>query len=151
VGAVIAAAEDERQRRLLRFLRAELDRRRSSGAGGPTIVLVVDNWSGFASSFDDDFGGLAVRDEVARLVADGPAVGMSVVITADQETAVPLAIANLVPAKLLFHSGRGRALDARTGLDVQVAWPDPDARPRIGPRTAPAIGVLPREVSLWTL
>jgi S-DNA-T family DNA segregation ATPase FtsK/SpoIIIE len=151
VGAVIAAAEDERQRRLLRFLRTELDRRRAAASSSPTIVLAIDNWSGFASSFDDDFGGLAVRDEVARLVADGPAVGMSVVITADQEAAVPLAIANLVPAKLLFHLGRGRGLDTRTGLEVQVAFPDADAVPRTGPRTAPPIGVLPREVSLWTL
>ncbi|MEA3075531.1 MAG: segregation ATPase FtsK/SpoIIIE, family, partial [Actinomycetota bacterium] len=151
MGAVIGAAEAERQHRLLRFLRTERERRRSSGSGGPTIVLAIDNWSGFMSSFDDDLGGLAVRDEIARLVADGPAVGMSVVITADQETAVPLAIANLVPAKLVFHRGRGRALDTRTGLDVQVAFPDADACPRTGPRAAPPIGVLPREVSLWTL
>ncbi|MDQ3106204.1 MAG: FtsK/SpoIIIE domain-containing protein, partial [Actinomycetota bacterium] len=105
VGAVVAATEPERRRRLLTRLRGELDRRRSLGRrdGDPALVVLLDNWSGFAASLADDAAGLDQRDEMTRLVADGPAFGIWFVITADHAGGVPLALASLVPSKLVFR------------------------------------------------
>jgi S-DNA-T family DNA segregation ATPase FtsK/SpoIIIE len=173
VGAVITAAEDERTERLLRHLRGELHRRRRRGraAGGGarlhSIVVLIDGWSGFATT-DGDLDAIARRDEIARLVADGPALGIWTVITADTATAVPLTLANLIPAKLVFRLADrhdhatfglttssppalpGRALDTRTGLEVQLALAG-DVAPRSGRAAAPAIETLPEEVRLADL
>ncbi len=165
-GAVVGAGEPERQRRLLDHLRAELNRRRSSAVTGPDIVVVIDNWSAMAAAFDEEHPDVVLRDDVGRLVADGPSVGIWTVITADHAGAIPLGIANLVPSKLAFrladiHDYRslgldgdlvpaavpGRAVDVATGLEVQVATAATLA-PLAGPRRAPAIGVLPAVVPI---
>lgn len=146
VGAVVAAGERERQQRLLRTLRVELERRRADtgaaqGAGDrwPSVVLLIDNLGGFCTSLED-VTGLAVRDELVRLVADGPALGMVVAASADRPGAVPLALSSLVPDKLLFRLADpydyasfgiaaadvprmvpGRAIDAVSRREVQIA------------------------------
>ncbi|HET9442895.1 MAG TPA: FtsK/SpoIIIE domain-containing protein, partial [Acidimicrobiales bacterium] len=175
VGAVVTAHQSDRQVRLLRQLRAELDRRRQARAAGgepsaePAVVLLVDNWAAFAAAFDDG-GPVSPREEIGRLVADGPALGLFVAITADHATAVPLAVANLVTSKLVFRLGDrheyagfgltrgpaprpGRALDVASGLEVQIARAGAAARAgaRRGPRTAPPVGVLPAEVAVDAL
>ncbi|MDP9388305.1 MAG: FtsK/SpoIIIE domain-containing protein, partial [Actinomycetota bacterium] len=148
VGAVVAAGERERQQRLLRTLRAELERRRAATAAGqgaaahwPSVVLLIDNLGGFCTSLDD-VAGLALRDELLRLVADGPALGMVVAASADRPGAVPVALSSLVPDKLLFRladpydyasfgiavadvprMGPGRAIDAVSRREVQVGMP----------------------------
>ena len=162
VGAAIGAGEPERLRRLVRFLGNELDRRRRSSGDDPAIVVVVDNWSGLVAAFGDD--DLMVRDEVERIVADGPALGVWTVIAADHANAVPLSIAHLVASKLVFRTGDrhdlaalgvpaglvpgavpGRCVDASTGLEVQVALSTGvEAMP--GKRTASPIGALPTDV-----
>lgn len=181
-GAVVEAAETERQVRLLRHLRGELDRRRQwasqaapPGHPPPAIVLLLDSYAGFLAAFDD-LAGMALRDDLARLVADGPSLGIWVVATADHPAAVPSAVAALVPEKLLFRLADrhdystfgirsrglpepvpGRAVDAGSGLEVQIALPAPGGLVaaveavcgRCGPRRpAPTIGVLPCEVAL---
>lgn len=169
VGAAITAGEGERLRRLVRFLRSEVDRRRGDGRGrgrptdAPAVVVLVDNWSGFLASFEED--DLTVRDEVERLIADGPAVGVWTVLGADRADAIPLSIAGLIPSKLVFRMADrhdpaalgvpaglapapipGRCVDTATGLEVQIAT-SASLSPWPGRRTAATIGVLPTSVT----
>jgi len=162
VGAVIQPAERERTERLLRWLRAELGRRqdvfRETGVSGidehrkrtavsqrlPGVVLMIDNWSAFEAALDD-VAGMSLRDDLVRVVADGPGLGIYPVITADRPTAIPMSVANLVPEKLVFRLSDphdfavfglptrdlprfvpGRAVDAATRRELHVALPGAD-------------------------
>jgi S-DNA-T family DNA segregation ATPase FtsK/SpoIIIE len=145
VGAVIGAAERERQTRLVRVLRDEMARRRQLGMAAvaelPTVVTMIDGWSAFAAEYGDLAGG-AVLDALQRVFADGPEVRMYTVITADRPTAIPSSLAGLVRQRLVFRlpdataytafgirssavpaMPPGRALVAGTGQVVQVARP----------------------------
>jgi S-DNA-T family DNA segregation ATPase FtsK/SpoIIIE len=145
VGAVIVASERERQARLIRHLRAELDRRRQLGSAAlrdePRIVTLVDGWSAFAAEYND-LAGSAVFDAFGRLFADGPELRMYTVVAADRATAVPSQLASVVRQRMALrladaydYSGfgvraaavpemvPGRALLAGTGQVVQVARP----------------------------
>ena len=148
VGAVIGAGDRERQERLVRFLTKELGARRGAVAGNgmldpgtPTIVVLLDNYASFASGFDD-LQGMSVLDAFARIVADGPALRMVVMASADRMTAVPPAVAATIPQRLVFrlpdrhdYASFGlspvtvgelppqRAVDAVTGIHVQIAQP----------------------------
>ena len=129
VGAVILANERERQARLIRHLRAELDRRRQlahrapeQGARGPSgralegprvesvsvlrsepwIVTLVDGWSAFAADYND-LAGSAVFDAFGRVFADGPEVRMYTVVAADRATAVPSQLASLVRQRMALR------------------------------------------------
>jgi S-DNA-T family DNA segregation ATPase FtsK/SpoIIIE len=154
VGAVIMANERERQTRLVRHLRSELDRRRQLGGAAlrdePRIVTLVDGWSAFAAEYND-LAGSAVFDAFARVFADGPELRMYTVVAADRATAVPSQLASLVRQRLALRLADahdyagfgvrstavpemvpGRALLAGTGQVVQVA------RPGGGPAAAAA-------------
>jgi DNA segregation ATPase FtsK/SpoIIIE, S-DNA-T family len=145
VGAVIVANERERQARLIRHLRAELDRRRQLGSAAlrdePRIVTLVDGWSAFAAEYND-LAGSAVFDAFGRVFADGPELRMYTVLAADRATAVPSQLASLVRQRMALrladaydYSGfgvrssavpemvPGRALLAGTGQVVQVGRP----------------------------
>jgi S-DNA-T family DNA segregation ATPase FtsK/SpoIIIE len=105
-GAVIGAAEHERQRRLLHRLRGELAHRRSldpaTRAAAPRIVLLLDGYAGFLSEHDD-LGGDAQREALARVWADGPELGIHCAIAADRLGAVPTALASLAQQRLAFQ------------------------------------------------
>lgn len=181
VGAVVAAGERERQERLVRTLRSELERRRRAVAAGqpptwPQLVLLVDNVGGLCASFDD-VAGTEVRDDLVRLLADGPPLGLAVAAGADRPGAVPVAMSAVVQERLVFRladpyddtifglpaagarRGPGRAIHAGTRREIQVALPGPAgleglaaavaaaSRPAPGPPPA-AIAVLPATVSL---
>ncbi len=145
VGGVLQAGERERQTRLIRHLRSELDRRRAMGAAAvraePTIVTLVDGWSAFAAEYND-LAGSAIWESFTRVLADGPEVGLCAVIAADRANAVPNALASLVRQKLAMHLANpsdysnfgvrssavpemvpGRALVAGTAQVVQIARP----------------------------
>jgi S-DNA-T family DNA segregation ATPase FtsK/SpoIIIE len=148
VGAVIGPDDRERQLRLLRRLGRELRERRLAAANPqradslPIIVTFIDNYAGFAAAFDEPGDG-SVRSLLGRLVADGPGVGMYTILTAKQPGEVPLQLAAVVASKLAFrladrydYSGLGvpatdpplvpgRAFEAITGRELQVALPDP--------------------------
>jgi DNA segregation ATPase FtsK/SpoIIIE, S-DNA-T family len=129
VGAVIMANERERQARLIRHLRAELDRRRQlgprapeRGARGPSgpatewpgaesmvalrdeplIVTLIDGWSAFAAEYSD-IAGSAVFDAFGRVFADGPELRMYTVVAADRATAVPSQLASLVRQRMALR------------------------------------------------
>ena len=184
VGAVVVAGERERQERLVRTLRAELERRRSAVASDrpaswPELVLLVDNLGGVCAAFDD-VAGMHVRDDLQRLLADGPSLGMAMVASADRPGAVPVAMSAVVQERLVFRladpyddtvfglppagalRGPGRAVEASSRREVQVALPAPgglaglaravaEAVPAPPPGAAcppPPIAVLPTAVAL---
>jgi S-DNA-T family DNA segregation ATPase FtsK/SpoIIIE len=145
VGAVILANERERQTRLIRHLRAELDRRRQLGSSAvreePLIVTLIDGWSAFAAEYND-LAGSALFEAFGRVFADGPELRMYTVVAADRATAVPSQLASLVRQRMALrladaydYSGfgvrstavpemvPGRALQAGTGQVVQIARP----------------------------
>jgi S-DNA-T family DNA segregation ATPase FtsK/SpoIIIE len=106
VGAVTAPPEHERQRRLLRRLRGELEARRrldsSARAGAPRIVVLLDGYAGFAAEHDD-LAGDATRDALARVWADGAEVGIHMAMAADRAGAIPNALASLAQQRLVFR------------------------------------------------
>jgi len=145
VGAVITAAERERQVRLVRMLRDELARRRRMGLAGveglPMIVTLIDGWSPLVAEYGDVAGG-AVLEALHRVFADGPEVRMYTIVAADRPSAVPASLASLVRQRLALRLAEptaytafgirttavpamvpGRALVAGTGQVVQVARP----------------------------
>lgn len=104
-GAVITATEGERQRRLVRLLRGELDRRRELGPAcrnEPLVVLLVDGFSALRAEYDEP-ALQWVQDELTRIVAEGPPLGIRTVITVDRAGAVPTALSATVSQKWLFR------------------------------------------------
>ena len=106
VGAVIGASEHERQQRLLRRLRGELQARRgldpAARAAAPRLVVLLDGYGGFASEHGD-LAGDALREALARVWADGPELGVHAAIAADRLGAVPTALASLAQQRLAFQ------------------------------------------------
>jgi DNA segregation ATPase FtsK/SpoIIIE, S-DNA-T family len=181
VGAVIGAAEHERQRRLLHRLRGELGARRAldpaARAAAPRVVLMLDGYAGFASEHQD-IAGDALRDALARVWADGPELGVHAVIAADRLGAVPTALASLAQQRLAFQLADaadyaqfglmrraipqfspGRAVVGGSAQVVQVARtpasPADEVAAHAGagrpPGAAPPVGVLPESVGVQAL
>ncbi|WP_049558520.1 FtsK/SpoIIIE domain-containing protein [Nonomuraea sp. SBT364] len=160
-GAVASAAEPDRVRRIVTWLAAEAERRKvarvSPGARpDPAIVLVVDGWECFEDRGNPDFFESALLVTVRGLAATGPPVGVHVVAiggydmlrgkTPDifsQRLFLPFPREDTRRAHLT--SGMvsppvlpGRAIEAATGLHVQVCLPPPSLTP------VPASGVTAR-------
>ncbi|GAA2371878.1 FtsK/SpoIIIE domain-containing protein [Streptomyces cuspidosporus] len=175
-GAHIGSAERERMLRLVRLLRRELDERKAQGAAGrPDWLVLLDNLGALISDLDKDVAGMNTLDELARVYADGPAVGIRFAVTADRSGAVPSAWASLTRQKLLMRLADpteygyfdvprgsvpgyvpGRAVVADSRQVIQIGWPGEDlaaavadtaARFPDAPRTAPRIGLLPTDLS----
>jgi len=176
VGAVIAAAEHERQRRLLRRLRGELAHRRgqdpATRAAAPRIVLLLDGYAGFTSEHDD-LGGDELREALARVWADGAELGIHCAIAADRLGAVPTALASLAQQRLAFQLADiadyaqfgirrrsiprfepGRAVVAGSAQVIQVArgaLPAPSAAATPAAGGPPPVGVLPESLPVLSL
>lgn len=150
VGAVIGANDRERQVRLLRFCQKEVEARRRAVAADPevladlpAIVVLVDNYAGFAAAFDEP-SDMAVRAILPRLAGDGPGVGIHLVATAKQPIDVPAQLGSVVPTKVALrltdryeYSGLGvtvddvpetpgRGYESGTGREIQIALPAVD-------------------------
>jgi S-DNA-T family DNA segregation ATPase FtsK/SpoIIIE len=99
-GAVVGRDAAERVQRLLARLLGEVvarqdsfatrgyadlaEQRAAEGAGGlPYLVLLVDRFEGFLAAFDD-IDGAALVEALLRLLREGPAVGLRVVVTTDR-------------------------------------------------------------------
>ncbi len=137
-GAVVPRDDTARGERLLHRLDAELARRRDvlaqSGFGSiaeqraavppgerlPWLVLVVDSWEGFVHAHEGIDHGRAV-DDLVRLLRDGPAAGLTAVVTGDRAL-LTARIATLIPDRLILR------------------FPDPDSYGIAGipPREVPA-------------
>lgn len=177
-GAYIGAAERARQIRLIRLLRRELDLRKAGGSvrdvtgTAPARWLVlIDNVGSLRSELEKDFAGLGVLDELERIFADGPAVGLHVIATGDRAGAIPSAWVALSRQKLLLRLADsneyssfdvprnaipgyvpGRALVVATRQVVQICFPGADLAAAVGevarrwpaaPRTAQPVVLLP--------
>lgn len=177
-GAYIAAAERERQIRLIRMLRRELDSRKAGGRQAEWLVL-VDNLGALLTDFDKDLGGMSLVEDLARVYADGPTVGIRFAATADRSGAVPSSWSSLTQQKILMRLADpgeyanldvprrsvpgfvpGRAVVAATRQVIQIGFPGPDlarsvhdvaARWSAARHTAPSVGLLPRSVTLDAL
>jgi DNA segregation ATPase FtsK/SpoIIIE, S-DNA-T family len=167
-GAVIAAHEREAQGRLVRFLRAEVDRRRLTGESTPRIVTCIDGVGAFLAEHEG-IESTELADAFRRVFSEGPAVGITFVVTADRVGALPLRFASLVSQKLLFRLADasdystlglratqlprfvpGRAVHSDGNRVVQIGAPS-DMRDLQGRRIAAPIGTLPAEVPVERL
>jgi DNA segregation ATPase FtsK/SpoIIIE, S-DNA-T family len=125
--AVLRAGEVERLSRLVRRLEAEVDRRRG-GADGPELVVLIDGLEALRSAFDDP-SGFAVGDALDRVIVDGATVGIHMAVTVDRPGALPVAIMAGIRQRWTFRMADGpslppgRALDADSGLELQVGVP----------------------------
>jgi len=148
-GAIISGGEPDRVRRLVSWLRAEVDRRRSTqlasmprGEPDPAILFVVDGWELFENRSDPMFVATSVVAAIVEIIQGGPPVGVHVVLTGGADLLLSRTAA-LFTQRLLLPFGKeelrrahlgsgmvsppdvpGRAIDASTGLHVQIAWPD---------------------------
>lgn len=156
-GAIISVRDTERQGRLLRHLAEELARRQLDGpAGHAAIVVLLDNYGGFAAQYMSSPAPEAavVQDDFRRVFADGPEVGIHVALSADRAGAVPMSMASTVQQRLVFALGDrgeyaqlgiprdelppfvpGRAVIGGRVRAIQVGWP--------GDSVADAVGRIP--------
>lgn len=118
-GSIIAGDDEERVSRLLGLLRRTIDERsrlfadrrvanladhhrRFPGEALPRIVVLLDSYAGFIETYERvDLGRLV--EALPRLVADGRAAGVHLVITADRRAAVPAAVASLITSRVILR------------------------------------------------
>ncbi|WP_188195452.1 FtsK/SpoIIIE domain-containing protein [Nonomuraea sp. SYSU D8015] len=168
-GAVAGGGEPDRIRRMVTWLAAEVERRRLSparGAGEPVIVLVIDGWEYFEDRGSPDFFETPLLVTVRGIVAGGPPVGIHVVAvggydmlrgkTPDlfsqrlflpfprEETRRAYLASGMVSPPLL----PGRAIEAATGLHVQICLPPEHVTPVPGDRLPKPFPPLPDSVPL---
>ncbi|MDP8974773.1 MAG: FtsK/SpoIIIE domain-containing protein [Actinomycetota bacterium] len=148
VGSVVTASQRERQIRLVRHLRAELNRRRclppEQREAEPVVLLLVDGVAAFLAELDEA-SGLGVHEDFTRVWAEGPGVGINTAVSADRIGALPHQLMSLVEQRWVFRLAdpaegaafglrpheiprptAGRAVLAGTRQVVQVGWRGPD-------------------------
>jgi S-DNA-T family DNA segregation ATPase FtsK/SpoIIIE len=92
----------EQQVRLMKYLRAELDRRRAQPGGHRRTVLLLDGLAALKDEYDD-FDGLQFLEGLYRAYADGPDVGLWTACATTRAKAVPSAIDEVTTQKWLFR------------------------------------------------
>ena len=99
-GGLFFATETDRVRRLFRYLLGQVARRREAGIVSlrqqrasrtgtefPFTLVLLDNYAGFRETFENEEQARShehLLDDLATLMRDGPAVGISFVLTATQ-------------------------------------------------------------------
>jgi S-DNA-T family DNA segregation ATPase FtsK/SpoIIIE len=110
----------------------------------PYVVIVLDRWEGFNAEFESLDNGRLVTSFL-HLMREGPGAGIRVVVTGDRSVTsarfasladrilmlrcndrATYSVAGLNPRHLPDRIPTGRAFDARTGIEVQVALLDDD-------------------------
>jgi len=149
-GTAVDRSDPHRSLRLLARLGEEVDRRRGRGSAGdePLLLLLVDGYESLVAQLDEAdpaTGGAALL----RLVRDGAAVGVTVVLTAERAVpgsrvaaavrrrlVLPLpdradyAVAGVPPRSVPGHRPPGRALVGEDAVECQLALP----RAPVGPQ-----------------
>ena len=173
LGVVIGPTDTERRHRLLRRLDDEVAARRATErAGEPPILLIVDDLGGLERAHDP-IRDSEIHDQLARIWADGPAVGVVVAVSIRRAAELPTAMA-ATARTILLHGSADPADALRFGLPtLDIDLPPGRARrvsdgsllhvmrsgPRVGdavanwvghrPASAPfAIGVLAPSISI---
>lgn len=149
VGAVIGAAETERQRRLLAGLAAELAERQAAGwCDRPRRLLVLDGLTAFRAAWDD-LEPSGTWSTLVDLAARGAGVGLHLLVTSDGSGPIPHRLLASCRQRLIFrladrsdHAAfgitasavpdlpSGRAVAAHTGAMLQVATAAPPSAGR---------------------
>ncbi|MGH8910823.1 MAG: hypothetical protein ACRD0K_31125 [Egibacteraceae bacterium] len=137
------------------------------------MVLLVDGFSALRAEYDEP-AVQWVADDLARIAAEGPALGILTAITADRTGAVPTALSSTVSQKWLFRLADpydyamfgvrlrspaalapGRCVIADTGQLIQIGRPGPSlavAVARVAAASSPparqpaTLGTLPTSV-----
>ena len=174
-GAVVDLREVDRVERVLTFLAGEVDLRSAhDGNRPPRLLLVIDGWESLVAATADIDGGKC-QDLVLRLLAQGPAAGIRVVITSDRSgltgrlsasirqrfclrlpDPADYALVGLAPRRIPSSMPPGRAIRAEDGASVQFALVDEGSRHRAESWPPPAspprrFEALPSRVPLHTL
>ncbi|MDR0990258.1 MAG: FHA domain-containing protein [Propionibacteriaceae bacterium] len=160
VGAIIEGSDNERVTRLLRRLTTLLDDRTprfsAARAGSITeyrqvgghddearIIVLLDGFSAFREAYEGAIGRTQYYAMVTRLLAEGRAVGIHVLVSADRQAAIPNAVAAHIQRRLVLRqtdenaymalgvardilgpeSPPGRAVFAETDNEIQIAIP----------------------------
>ncbi|MDY7084208.1 MAG: FtsK/SpoIIIE domain-containing protein [Actinomycetota bacterium] len=102
VGAVVGAHDGERLRRVLDHLDAEVAQRRSSGTGGPEILVVVAGWAALTEAAER--AGLADAEQrLERLLRDGGPVGLRLMVSVPHDRGMPARVLAQMPTKLCLR------------------------------------------------
>ncbi|MFN3216542.1 MAG: FtsK/SpoIIIE domain-containing protein [Acidimicrobiales bacterium] len=103
VGAVVRGDERERRLRLVAFLHRCLEERRAGGAPSPDrIIVAIDGLPALLADLDG-VDAIEAASQLRRVLADGPAFGISAVIGAERPAAVPTAILATVTERYLLR------------------------------------------------
>ena len=119
VGAVIAADEGDRVRRLMRTLLATADdrarryaavragtiteyRRVASAPQEPRIIVLLDGFAAFRQQYESADGGRWF-DALANLAADGRPLGIHLILTADRPASLPSRFSSRVQRRLVLR------------------------------------------------
>lgn len=92
----------EKQMRLLRFLRQELETRRATSGPYRRMVIIIDGLAALRDEYQD-FEGMALLEGMYRAYADGPDLNMHFVITTSRARAIPSAIDEVTTQKWMFR------------------------------------------------
>ena len=131
----------ERQTRFLRHLMNELDRRRSNPRGNRDLIILVDGYGTLRDEFMD-YTGTDYLGAFHRVYADGPALGMHIIMATSRLKGIPSAVDDVTQQRWLFHlsdtydysnykikgpdipaSVPGRCVDSVSIRQIQVAHP----------------------------
>ena len=150
VGAIIDGADQERIARLLSQLTATLDERAAryakaragsigeyraaTGADEARILLLVDGFSAFRDLYETSASLARTYGQFTRLMAEGRAVGMHVVVSAERPGALPSSLSSLVQRRLVL-----RQSDENGYLALNVP------KDALGPDSPPGRGVFAGE------
>ncbi|WP_423181810.1 FtsK/SpoIIIE domain-containing protein [Arthrobacter sp. NyZ413] len=115
IGAVASLGHLRRGVRVLERLAAEVSARKAQGTAGDAVplLLVMSGWGSWVSQFRS--GPLAWAEELVHsIVRDGPASGLTVILTGDRELVTSRVFAS-VPNRAYFPAG--------TTEEGRAAWP----------------------------
>jgi len=163
-GTVVSGDDIERVQRLIVTIEREIARRKSqfaavgastlteyqrlaAGATLPRIIVLLDGYGGFTSTFDKvDFGEWIER--VGRLVGDGRPLGIHWVITADRRAAVGLTLLTTVGSRVILRMADDDEYSS-LGLNARLAKGTalPPGRGFVGATVEVQVAVIGNEVS----
>ncbi|MEA3501939.1 MAG: FtsK/SpoIIIE domain-containing protein, partial [Actinomycetota bacterium] len=119
VGAVINGDDSERTARLLKMLRAMIDERAerysavnastvveyrelAGSSGEPRVLLLVDNFGAFRQEYEAGPRGNP-HEMLEAIAADGRAVGVHVIVTADRANALSTSLRSVVQSQMCLR------------------------------------------------
>ena len=119
VGGIITSDDEDRVGRLLRMLRAEIDRRSAAYAEArastvteyrllagepnePRILLMLDGIGAFRDAYESNLR-MPFWNLFMQIASDGRQVGVHVIVTADRVNAIPLALNSSIQRRLILR------------------------------------------------